>query len=210
MTSPAPLEFIAMKRLFAFLFLLCSSVVSAAESPRDIVVQASQQMLAAIKAEENLLKQNPQYIYDLVGKILLPHFDFTTMSRWVLGKHWRTLSADEQQRFTNEFRTLLVRSYAVSLMEYRDVPVNYLPLTVEPGVEDVTVRTEVRLANNPRTIPMNYRMRMREGAWKVYDVTIDGVSLVANYRSSFSTEISKGGAQQLIQTLIERNRKSGT
>ncbi len=199
-----------MKRLLAALLLLCSSVVSAAEPARDIIMQATQQMLAALKTEENLLKQNPQHIYDLVGKILLPHFDFVTMSRWVLGKHWRALSADDRQRFTIEFRTLLVRSYAVSLMEYRDVPIHYLPLAAAPDADDVIVRTEVRLANNPKLIPMNYRMRLSNDAWKVYDITIDGVSLVANYRSSFSAEISKGGVERLIQTLAERNRKSGT
>ncbi len=181
----------------------------AAPSPRDMVIDTSQKMLAALKKDKDLLKQNPQRIYDLVSEIVLPHFDFTTMSKWVLGKNWRTLNPDQQQRFTNEFRTLLVRTYAVSLSEYQDQKLNYLPLQAAPGADDVSVRTEVLRGGGP-AIPINYSMHLTDNGWKVYDVVIDGVSLVVNYRTSFATQIRQGGVDKLIDQLVARNQRPGT
>ena len=178
-------------------------------SPRDMVIDTSQKMLAALKKDKDLLKQNPQRIYALVSEIVLPHFDFTTMSKWVLGKNWRTLNPDQQQRFTNEFRTLLVRTYAVSLSEYQDQKLNYLPLQAAPGADDVTVRTEVQRGGGP-AIPINYSMHLTASGWKVYDVVIDGISLVINYRTSFATQINDGGIEKLIKQLAARNQRTGT
>ena len=143
--------------LFGLLTLTAAAASVAPTSPRDMVIDTSQKMLAALKKDKQLLKQNPQRIYELVSEIVLPHFDFTTMSKWVLGKNWRTLSPDQQKRFTTEFRTLLVRTYAVSLSEYQDQKLNYLPLQAAPGVDDVTVRTEVLRGGGP-AIPINYSM----------------------------------------------------
>ncbi len=182
---------------------------TAPQGPRDMVVDTSQKMLAALKKDKDLLKQNPQRIYDLVSEIVLPHFDFTTMSKWVLGKNWRKLSPDQQQRFTNEFRTLLVRTYAVSLSEYQDQKINYLPLQAQPGADDVTVRTEVLRGGGP-PIPINYSMHLTADGWKVYDVVIDGVSLVINYRTSFATKIRQDGIDKLIEDLVARNQRTGT
>ncbi len=181
----------------------------APSAPRDTVIDTSEKMLAALKKDKDLLKQNPQRIYDLVSEIVLPHFDFTTMSKWVLGKNWRTLNQDQRQRFTNEFRTLLVRTYAVSLSEYQDQKLNYLPLQAAPGADDVTVRTEVLRGGGP-AIPINYSMHLTENGWKVYDVVIDGVSLVVNYRTSFATQIREGGVDKLIEQLAARNQRPGT
>ena len=202
-----------MKWLIGMLLGLTTLAAMAAPvapaSPRDMVIDTSQKMLAALKQDKDLLKQNPQRIYALVSEIVLPHFDFTTMAKWVLGKNWRLLNPDQQQRFTNEFRTLLVRTYAVSLSEYRDQKLNYLPLQAAPGADDVTVRTEVQRGGGP-AIPINYSMHLTDGGWKVYDVVIDGVSLVINYRTSFATQINEGGAEKLIEQLAARNQRSGT
>jgi phospholipid transport system substrate-binding protein len=189
--------------------LTAMAAPAAPASPRDMVIDTSQKMLAALKKDKDLLKQNPQRIYDLVSEIVLPHFDFTTMSKWVLGKNWRTLTPDQQQRFTNEFRTLLVRTYAVSLSEYQDQKLNYLPLQAAPGADDVTVRTEVLRGGGP-AIPINYSMHLTDNGWKVYDVVIDGVSLVINYRTSFATQIRDGGVDKLIEQLVARNKRTGT
>ena len=197
-----------MKWLVGFMLGLTvlGAVAATPISPRDRVVETSQKMLAALKNDKELLKQNPQRIYDLVSEIVLPHFDFVTMSKWVLGKNWRKLSPEQQQRFTNEFRTLLVRTYAVSLSSYQDEKLNYLPLQAPAGAEDVTVRTEVVRGGGP-AIPINYSMRLINGEWKVYDVVIDGVSLVINYRTSFASQIREGGVDKLIEQLAARNNK---
>lgn len=185
------------------------AVAATPMAPRDRVVETSQKMLAALKNDKDLLKQNPQRVYDLVSEIVLPHFDFVTMSKWVLGKNWRKLSPEQQQRFTTEFRTLLVRTYAVSLSSYKDEKLNYLPLQAAAGADDVTVRTEVVRGGGP-AIPINYSMHLKDGEWKVYDVVIDGVSLVVNYRTSFSAQIRQGGVEKLIDDLVARNQRTGS
>jgi len=195
--------------LFGLLTLTAVAAPVAPASPRDMVIDTSQKMLAALKKDKDLLKQNPQRIYELVSEIVLPHFDFTTMSKWVLGKNWRTLNPGQQQRFTTEFRTLLVRTYAVSLSEYQDQKLNYLPLKAAPSADDVTVRTEVLRGGGP-AIPINYSMHLTANGWKVYDVVIDGVSLVINYRTSFATQIRTGGVDKLIEDLVARNQRPGT
>lgn len=195
--------------LFGLLTLTAVAAPVAPASPRDMVIDTSQKMLAALKKDKNLIKQNPQRIYELVSEIVLPHFDFTTMSKWVLGKNWRSLNPDQQQRFTTEFRTLLVRTYAVSLSEYQDQKLNYLPLKAAPSADDVTVRTEVLRGGGP-AIPINYSMHLTANGWKVYDVVIDGVSLVINYRTSFATQIRTGGVDKLIEDLVARNQRPGT
>lgn len=194
--------------LFGLATLTAVAATTASTAPRDMVIDTSQKMIEALKKDQQVIKQNPQRVYDLVSKIVLPHFDFTTMSKWVLGKNWRTLSPDQQQRFTSEFRTLLVRTYAVSLSEYRDQKLNYLPLQAAPGADDVTVRTEVLRGGGP-AIPINYSMHLTANGWKVYDVVIDGVSLVINYRTSFASDIRTVGADGLIEKLVARNKGSG-
>jgi phospholipid transport system substrate-binding protein len=195
--------------LFGLAVLTAVAAPAAPMSPRDTVIDTSQKMLEALKKNKDIIKQHPQRIYDLVSEIVLPHFDFTTMSKWVLGKNWRTLSPDQQQRFTSEFRTLLVRTYAVSLSEYEDQKLNYLPLQAPPNADDVTVRTEVLRGGGP-PIPINYSMHLTDNGWKVYDVVIDGVSLVINYRTSFASQIRDGGVDKLIEQLVARNQRSGT
>ena len=187
-----------------------SAAPAAAMSPRDMVVDTSQKMLAALKANKEIIKQNPQRVYSLVSEIVLPHFDFTTMSKWVLGKNWRKLSPAQQQRFITEFRTLLVRTYAVSLAAYKDEKLNYLPMQAPAAdAQDVTVRTEV-VRGGSATIPINYSLRLINGEWKVYDVVIDGVSLVVNYRTSFASQIREGGVDKLIDQLAARNQGTGS
>jgi phospholipid transport system substrate-binding protein len=187
-----------------------SAAPAAAMSPRDMVVDTSQKMLAALKANKEIIKQNPQRVYSLVSEIVLPHFDFTTMSKWVLGKNWRKLSPAQQQRFITEFRTLLVRTYAVSLAAYKDEKLNYLPMQAPAAdAQDVTVRTEV-VRGGGATIPINYSLRLINGEWKVYDVVIDGVSLVVNYRTSFASQIREGGVDKLIDQLAARNQGTGS
>jgi phospholipid transport system substrate-binding protein len=127
------------------------------------------------------------------------------MSRWVLGKHWREASEGQRVRFVEEFRSLLVRTYATALLEYSNQAVEVLPVRAAPDATDVVVRTEVRQPGAP-PIPIQYSMNLEQGDWKVYDVTIDGISLVASYRSTFNAEASRGGLDRVIALLVERNQ----
>lgn len=200
-----------MKRLLArwcFLLLGLASVWGAvADSPQDVIKETSQRMIAALNKDRPALQQDASKIYDLVDQILLPHFDFELISRWALGKYWRSASPEQRTRFTDQFRTLLVRAYASALLEYSNEEIRF-PATSAPAANtnDVTVPTQVQ----PRSgapIPINYSMHFMNGAWKVYDVTVDGISLVTNYRDTFVSQIRDGGMDAVIQGLEQRNQQ---
>ena len=178
------------------------------EAAQQLVQTTSDKMLQALRQNRNELDGDSTKLYGLVDEIVLPHFDFRTMSAWVLGKYWRQATAEQRNRFTEEFRTLLVRTYASSLLDYSDENITFLPLNAPAEADDVTVRAEVRQTVG-QTIPINYSMHVKNNAWKVYDVSVDGISLVTNYRSSFSDQIRKEGIDGLIQKLSARNDQEG-
>ncbi|MFA7094875.1 MAG: ABC transporter substrate-binding protein [Gammaproteobacteria bacterium] len=199
-----------MKRFVVTLFLSAVSFLAAAAQPaQQLVQETSERMLATLKAEREAIQKNPDRLYELVREIVLPHFDFEQMSRLVLGKNWRKATPEQRERFVQEFQILLVRTYGTALNEYRDEKIVYLPLRQQPDAKEVTVRTEVQRTGAP-PIPIDYSMVLEDGQWKVYDVTIEGVSLVLNYRTSFASEIRQGGFDLLLKKLIERNQKPVT
>jgi phospholipid transport system substrate-binding protein len=199
-----------MKRLsliFALLFsglFMGSSVAS--QSPQALVEETSQLMLAKLKEEQQIIKEKPERIYDLVNEIVIPHFDFEYMSQMVLAKYWRRASAGQKKAFTKEFRQLLVRTYATSLNEYAEQEIIYLPFRASSREDYAIVRTEIDQPGG-FPIPINYKLR-KNSEWKVFDVVIDGVSLVTNYRTSFAKEIRQSGLDDLIKTLAKRNKQA--
>jgi phospholipid transport system substrate-binding protein len=195
-------------RLGWFLLLMLSMAPALAiQEPQDLVQSATDEITATLRKEQDKIKQDPDYLLEIVDNIVAPHFDFQRMSSWVLGKYWRTAKADEKERFAQEFRTLLVRTYAKALNDNYDKKIDMLPTREKRGGQEALVRTEVQQdAGFP--IPIDYRMHVKNGEWKVYDVSVDGISLVTNYRSSFAKEIRQDGLPKLIARLAERN-KSG-
>ncbi|MGE0081339.1 MAG: phospholipid-binding protein MlaC [Thiohalomonadaceae bacterium] len=180
------------------------------EAAQALVKDTSEKVIERLREDRERLKANPDLIYPLVEDLVLPHFDFARMSQWVLGKHWRTADARQRERFTIEFRNLLVRTYAKALLEYTDQEIQYLPLQAEPGADRVVVRTQIVQKGSAYPIPIYYNMyRRKDGSWKVYDISVDGVSLVTNYRSSFASEIRTGSIDQLIAKLESMNRQGG-
>lgn len=199
-----------MKRRMMIAMLLLTLIGSApawaVQSPQQLVQQTAEQMLDKLRTERKVIDEHPGRIYELVDKIVLPHFDFERMSSWVLGKYWRRATPDQRKRFVNEFRNLLVRTYAKSLSSYTNNKITYLPFRGAPGQTDVKVRTEVDQPGG-FPIPIDYDLYLKGDEWKVYDVTIDGVSLVTNYRTTFSNEIRQGGLDKLISSLANRNNQ---
>lgn len=177
--------------------------------PEALVRQTSERMLTVLKEQHAVIKAEPARLYSLVDDIVLPHFDFERMARWVLGKNWRQASPEQQQRFVVEFRNLLVRTYGTALLEYNDQEVRFLPLRMPEGAQEVMVRTEIQKPG-AMPIPISYSMYRRADGWKVYDVVIDGISLVSNYRTDFSAQIRSGGIDALIARIAERNAQGGT
>ena len=157
-----------------------------------------------VKEDDSIIKSNPEHLYDLVNEIVLPHFDFQKMSSWVLGKNWRNASAAQKKKFTSEFSRLLVRTYSRAIYDNIDQQIVFLPIRGKPDADKVTIRTEVpQQAGFP--IPIDYKMRKKNNEWKVFDVVIDAISLVANYRTTFNQEIKKSGIDSLIASLADRN-----
>lgn len=187
------------------LMLFSGALWAAVKPPQEVVQDTSAQMLSALRQNYAALKQDSSQIYGLVDQIVLPNFDFELMSRWVLGRAWQQASPDQRHRFTEEFRTLLVRTYAKALLEYANEEVRVPPQPGAANGNEATIKTEVRLkAGQP--IQINYSMHLGNDAWKVYDVTVDGVSLVTNYRGTFATQIRDSGLDAVIADLQQRNR----
>ena len=188
------------------LALLAPGRMQAAElSPQDMVRDTSSRMLVAMHTEQDLIVRDAAHLYELVEEIVLPYFDFRRMSQWVLGKNWRKATAAQREQFVEQFRILLVRTYGTALLEYADEEIVYLPYVEEQNAARVTVRTEI---DQPGVgvIPIYYSMYQSDDGWKVYDISISGVSLVTNYRSTYGSIIRKDGIDHLINQLTEHNR----
>jgi phospholipid transport system substrate-binding protein len=182
----------------------CNAAATGNTSAQDLVKTTTDQVLETITKEREAIENSSARLFEIVDEIILPHFDFERMSRRVLGKSWKRASPDQQSQFVNEFQTLLVRTYATALKSYSDEVIEFLPPREKEGGKETTVRTQIIQSGSP-PIPMNYEMYQRDDGWKVFDITIDGVSLVINYRSTFRSEIRKNGVDGLIARLAKHN-----
>ncbi len=187
-----------------FLTLTFNNTFATTKSAEEVVKVTADSVIERLESERAELEAHPEKLYSLINELVIPHFDFVSMSKWVLGRNWRDASEAQQEQFVSEFRTLLVRTYAKALLEYSNETINYLPVENNPDSNIVVVKTEI---HQPGTKPVaiNYSMHVSSGEWKVVDVTVDGISLVATYRGSFASEIRKSGMDALIAKLTERN-----
>ncbi|MEN9461604.1 MAG: hypothetical protein RIS84_1624 [Pseudomonadota bacterium] len=203
-----------MKQLVLTLALCCGLFVNQAwadttpEDAQTLVKETTDAMLDALTAEKNTIKSNPERVYALVDKIVLPHFDFERMSRFVLGQNWAQATPAQQGKFVQEFRRLLVRTYATALVETagQAVEISYLPVREESGADRVTLQTQVK-ASGKQPIALDYSMYLLNGEWKVYNISAGGVSLVTTYRTEFNNDISSGGMDKLIAKIAARNKQ---
>ena len=171
--------------------------------PQQIIKTVSTQLQEKLK--DKSFTQDFARVNQFVKSVINPHTDFDKIAPLVLGKHWKTATSVEQDRFTHEFQTLLIRTYSRAFVEYNDWTIRYLPLEIPDGATKVIVKTEV-LQPSQNPVNVNYRMYLIKGEWKVYDIMIDGVSLVTNYRSTFDKDIQrKGSLSAVIDALTKRN-----
>ena len=177
-----------------------------AMAPDRLVDQTVRDVLDIIKQDEALRNGDKEKMLDLIEIKVLPHFNFNRMTRLAMGKHWSDATPEQQQTIVNEFRTLLVRTYSNALTTYRDETVKVNPVANLGDKNDTTVRTMVFQKQGRELVPIDYSMEKNSDGWKVYDVTVAGVSLVTNYRGSFSSQIRRGGVDGLIKTLADKNR----
>ena len=185
--------------LAALMLAATHSVAAPKESATDVVKRATGEVLEAV-ATDRSLTADQERLYAFVHEVVLPYFDFQRMSQRVLGKHWRAASPPQREAFVDAFQGLIVRTYATAITGYEDQRVDVQPGRVN-GAQS-TVRMNIVRDGGP-PIPVVYSMGLVEDEWKVYDVTIEGVSLVITYRTTFSTEIRRSGMDGLIKRLNE-------
>ena len=192
------------KFMLTLLVALVPALAFAQEGPDAMVKRISDEVLAIIKQDKDLQAGNPAKVVELAEQKVLPHFDFTRMTRLAVGRNWAQASDAQKEALTKEFRTMLVRTYSTSLTAYRNQTIEVKPTKMSPADKETVVRTQVLQQGGP-PIPIDYSMEKADSGWKVYDVVIDGASLVTTYRGTFNDQIQKGGIDGLLKTLQERN-----
>ncbi len=198
-----------MKTSFGIAVLLSTLLLApttwAIETSPDILVNnTAQEVLAIIKRDKGIQSGNKAKILALVESKILPHFNFTRMTRLAMGKNWSKATPQQQQELQKQFRTLLVRTYYKALSVYSHHTIKVTPLKAIAG-DYATVKTQV-MQTHGNPVSIDYSMEKTSTGWKVYDITVAGVSLVINYRSSFNSQIRRGGIEGLLKTLSKKNR----
>lgn len=185
-------------------WVLCIGAAFAEQAPDLLVKQTTDKALGELTANREALLENAGMLYEMVDQIVLPHFDFERMSKLVLGKYWKQANAEQRLRFQREFKSLLVRTYATALFEYTGQEIIYKPYRPKKDSERALVQTEFVPGDGPN-IPVDYALKKGgDGAWRVYDVRIDQVSMVINYREAYKRIIESKGIDSLIASLGEK------
>jgi len=193
----------------AFITTMFVNVSLAAElSADELVKRTADDVLNTIKSDKDIQAGDQKKIFALAEEKILPNFDFDRVCRMVLGKNWRSATPEQQAAFQKEFRTLLLRTYATALGKYKDQVIEYKPMRIEPDAKNVTVKTQI-LQSGGQPIAVDYSLVKNGASWKVYDIVIENVSLVTNYRSQFSNEIRQNGIDSLNTKLADKNKNAG-
>lgn len=189
------------------LLLACASMGARAEmvEPDVMIKNTAQEVLEIVRQDKDIRAGNQKKILELVDAKVLPHFDFTRMTQLAVGKNWRTATPEQKQVLVTEFRNLLVRTYTKAFTVYKDQTIDVKPFKMPAGATDVTIKTVI-LKPGAQPIPVDYDMTKTPTDWKVYDLSIEGVSLVTSYRGTFSEQVQQGGIDGLIKTLVEKNQ----
>ena len=186
-------------------WLLAFPAAAVEVSPDTLVDNTAQEVLSIVRQDKELRAGNMAKILDLVEAKVLPHFNFTRMTRLAMGKNWNKATPQQQEELVKEFRTLLVRTYSNALSTYSDYKIKVEPLRSKAEDTDTTVKMKV-MQDSGQPVDIDYSMEKTGDGWKVYDVTVAGVSLVTNYRSTFNSQIREGGVEKLLKTLGDKNR----
>ena len=193
-----------VKLIFLMVFLSVNAL--AALGPNELVKKTAEDVIFVINTDPEIKKGNKERIYKLAEEKILPNFDFVKASRLVLGRAWRSANDEQKKGFINEFRTLLLRTYAVALSKYKNQKIIVKPTKIAKTDEIVIVKSEV-VQSGGQPIKVNYALAKDNEKWLVFDIVIEGVSLVTNYRSQFSSEIRKNGLDVLIKKLAKKNKR---
>ena len=195
-------------RLFQTLLvvgLLAAGPALAQDAPDQLVRNVTLEVVDLITKDREIKAGNRAKLIQLIDAKVLPHFNFGAMTALAMGQNWNKANPDQKKRLTEEFRTLLVRTYASALAAYSEQKFDFRPLRAKPTDTDVTVQVRV-LQPGSQPVPIDYAMEKTAAGWKVYDVMVGGVSLVANYRTEFGNVIRESGIDGLVKNLSTKNK----
>ena len=175
-------------------------------APDALVKSVTDDVITIVRQDKAIQSGDTRKAVELVETRVLPYFDFAHMTRLAVGKDWKQASPEQKTVLTQEFKTLLVRTYSNALTQYRNQQIDFKPLKAKPEDTDVVVRTEVRQPG-AKAVQIDYNLEKLADGWKVYDVLVAGVSLVTNYRDDFGKEVRTGGIDGLIKSLKDKNKQ---
>jgi len=195
--------------LFRFLAVaLFIPVAQAQELAPDVLVKTiTEEVSAILKQDKDIQAGDTKKVASLIETKVVPHFNFTRMTRIAMARNWRSASPEQQKELASEFKTLLVRTYSTAISNYRDQKIDYKPLRAKPEDTEVTVKSEVKQSGSTQPVSIDYEMEKTPNGWKVYDVKVGGVSLVTTYRDTFASEVKDNGVDGLIKSLAAKNRQ---
>ncbi len=196
-----------LSALFFSLLMIAPSAFAQEDSPDAMIKSVTEEVLSIVRQDKDIQSGNTQKAINLVETKVLPHFNFQRMTSLAVGRDWNKANAEQKKRLTEEFKTLLVRTYSNALTGYRNQTVRYRPTRMQAGDTEVVVKSEILQPGN-KPIQLQYSVERQNEGWKVYDVVVAGVSLVSNYRSTFNQEVSANGIDGLIKMLVDKNQQN--
>ena len=178
-------------------------------APQELIEKTARELLTALDENRDQVRKDPARVRQLVDEILLPHFDTDYSARLVLGKHWRNATPEQQKRFVEAFYKSLLKNYGSALAEFTGDRLKVLPFRGDLTTGQAVVRTEVKRSNG-QLVPVNYTLRATPAGWKAWDVTIEGISYVRNFRNDVGAEVDQTGLDAVIQRLEKENQGGAT
>ncbi len=195
-----------LSAMWSMCFFAASPVLAAEVLAPDALARSvTDEVLSIIRADKDIQSGNHKKVLDLVESKVAPHFHFVRMTQLAMGRNWRQASAEQQKQLVQEFRTLLVRTYTSAFTQYKNQTVEYRPPRMAATDTDVVVQSLIKQPSG-QPVAIDYSMEKTAMGWKVYNVKIEGISLVENYRNTFNTEVQKSGVDGLIRSLAEKNK----
>jgi len=195
--------------IILYLLYYPAGFVVASENAETVIREATEEIYRALDEQCELIDHSPEYLYTLVDRLLIPRADLEKMSQWVLGKYWREADDKQRQVFVEQFRQLLLRTYATAIQMANLEDIHYLPQRESVKPDRATVRTEIQRPGEA-VVSLTYALYQQHGVWLVYDIQVDGVSLVSSYRTTFSSEIRSKGLEALLESLRKKNSEAMT
>ncbi len=198
-----------MRLLFSLvlgLLVSCGSALAQEDAPGAMIKKVTEDVLTIVRQDKDIQNGNTAKAIALVDAKVLPYFNFQRMTALAVGKDWSKATPEQKKKLSEEFKTLLVRTYSNALTGYRDQTVRYKPTRMQAADDEALVRTEI-VQPGSKPIPLEYAVEKTESGWKVFDVIVAGVSLVSNYRDTFNQEVRANGVDGLIQMLANKNKQ---